>query len=116
MVQPIRDRLRADLTTAMKARAADEVASLRIALAVLANAEAVPSDTGARVDPLGDHGLGSAEAARRDLSEADVRALLDAERATLAEEAQALRTQGADGAADELEARRALLGRYLEGG
>jgi hypothetical protein len=99
----------------MKARAADEVATLRIALAVLANAETVPSDAGPRVDPLGDHGLGRAEAERRELSEADVRALLEAERATLAEEARALRDQGADAAADELEARRAIFGRYLEG-
>lgn len=82
---PLRDRLRAALLEARRARDAETVSTLRTALAALENAEAVPVATtsGAIEDtPLG---AGSTEAQRRVLSEADELAVLDAEIASLVE-------------------------------
>ena len=80
--ESLEQRLRRALPAAMKARDRAEVEVLRTTLAAIANAEAVaapdaPTDggviAGARI------GLGSGEAARRDLSDADVAAIVQAE-------------------------------------
>ena len=86
---PLRDRIRAALLDARRARDAETVSTLRTALAALENAEAVPTDQSAGA--LGDSpvGVGATEAERRVLSDADERAVLDAEIASLHEAGRA---------------------------
>ncbi|WP_377322501.1 hypothetical protein ACFJIY_23945 [Pimelobacter simplex] len=79
------DRLRADLTTALRARDRTRASVLRTVLGAIANAEAVPVPQAA--PPLAEGviagavvGLGAAEAPRRELREDDVRAIVVAER------------------------------------
>ncbi|WP_436699237.1 hypothetical protein [Nocardioides sp. BYT-33-1] len=81
------DRLRADLAAALKARDLRRVKVLRTVTAVIANAEAVPvtespTTTSTTSGPIAGAaaGLGSAEAARRELGDDDVRALVAGER------------------------------------
>lgn len=114
----MRSRLRADLTTALKARDRVAVTALRSALSAIENAEAIPVDDSAPSISGTEHvagavGLGAAEAARRELTDADVLAvLLDevAQRVTAADEYARLdRTD----AADRLRAEAAVLDRYL---
>lgn len=78
------ERLRADLTAALRRRDRSAVSTLRSVLATIANAEAVPVDD-RRVTVEGPvagavTGLGAAEAPRRELSEDDVRALVARDR------------------------------------
>ena len=76
--------LRADLVVAMNARHSETVALLRTVIAAIDNAQSVEMPTTPTV-PGGAHiagaqpGVGSTEAARRVLSDADVRALLQAQ-------------------------------------
>lgn len=78
----LRARLRAGLTTAMKARDRDAVAALRSALAAVDNAEAVPASPVAGPPATSEYvagtaaGLGSTEAARRQLTPDDLRAIM----------------------------------------
>lgn len=80
-VATVRAAMRKELVAAMKSRSAEAVSALRTALAAIDNAEAVPAG-----DPSGHRdaaiagatsGVGSSEAARRVLSIAEVRAVLD---------------------------------------
>jgi hypothetical protein len=80
----LRDRLRAALKAAMKARDAVAVAALRSALAAVGNAEAVAPAGGPA--PLTDGviagavaGVGATEAARRELTDDEVAAIVRAE-------------------------------------
>ncbi|MFL6113683.1 MAG: hypothetical protein ACJ786_20340 [Catenulispora sp.] len=79
-MQPLRDRLRAALPTALKNRDRATAATLRATLAAIENAEAVDAG-GVRAGAIESSpvGLGVAEAARRDLTEADVAAIVRAE-------------------------------------
>lgn len=77
----IRAALRADVTAAMKARDRDAVSALRTAIAAIDNAEAIATDADHGGQTSGDiagavGGVGSTEAARRDLTTPDVRAVL----------------------------------------
>ena len=81
----LRARLRADLTTAMKARDKEAVATLRSVLAAFDNAEAVPVPAPAAGPRASSEfvagtsvGLGSAEAARRELTLDDLHTVLRA--------------------------------------
>lgn len=81
-IVPLRDRLRAAVPAAMKARDRSTVAALRSALAAIDNAEAVdPADGAARAGAIETSpvGVGAAEVARRMLSEADVAAIVTTE-------------------------------------
>jgi uncharacterized protein len=78
------NRLRAALNEALRSRDSVAVAALRSALSAIANAEAVPSANTSRV--VGSEhvagavaGLGATEAARRELAEQDVAAIVGAE-------------------------------------
>ena len=78
------DRLRSDLTTALRARDRTTATVLRTVLGAIANAEAVPVPQAA--PPVAEGaiagaslGLGATEAPRRELDEDDVRAILVAE-------------------------------------
>lgn len=81
----MRAQLRAALTAAIKARDPVAVSALRSGLAAIANAEAVdaasmqPSITDESEFAGAVLGLGAGEVARRELSEADVRAILRTE-------------------------------------
>jgi len=103
---PIPERMRTDLVAALKAGDAVRTSALRTALAAVANAEAV--------DPAGPTvttGL-PGDVARRALTDADVVAVLAAERDDLRDQAAALRARGRD-EADDLDAKAAVLAAYL---
>jgi len=73
----LKQRLRADLKSAMQAKAADEVRTLRRLIGALDNAEAVPvAEEKYRTRTFGEAGI---EVARRELDQAAVDALLLAE-------------------------------------
>jgi uncharacterized protein YqeY len=78
---PLRERMTSALTASMKARDRVAVAALRSALARVANAEAVPVDSVPRAGAVeaAAVGIGAADAARRELTEADVRRVVEAE-------------------------------------
>ena len=84
MSTDLRALLQSSLLPAMRAGDKDTVAVVRSALAAIANAEAVPVES---ATPLTDGpiagaavGLGSTEAARRELSEDEVREIVEGER------------------------------------
>lgn len=93
---PLRDRMAAALTSSMKARDRVAVAALRSALARVANAEAVHIDTAPRAGALHDApvGAGAADAPRRELTEGDVREVVEAEVAEHERSAQHLADAG----------------------
>lgn len=76
-VTSLRERLRAALKPAMKARDTGAVSALRSALAAIDNAEAVDAgDVRAGAVEESPVGLGAAEAARRDLTEVEIEAIV----------------------------------------
>ena len=77
----LRDRMGAALTASMKGRDRAAVAALRSALARVSNAEAVPVDSAPRAGAIEQArvGAGAADAPRRELTEADVRGIVEAE-------------------------------------
>ncbi|HET7414863.1 MAG TPA: GatB/YqeY domain-containing protein [Arthrobacter sp.] len=80
----MRENMRHDLKTAMKARDQTAVAALRSALAAIDNAEAVQIDHAAMEHGSGGVagsavGLGAAEAERRELAAADIQAIMETE-------------------------------------
>ncbi|MFJ8039702.1 hypothetical protein ACIRBX_04190 [Kitasatospora sp. NPDC096147] len=112
---PLRERLRTDLTAALKGRDRATASVLRATLGAIENAESagVPAGTGPLAVELVPLGLGTAEAERRVLTEADV---ADVVRAELAEREDAAaeyeRLERAEQAA-VLRTEAALLARYL---
>ncbi len=114
----MRDRLRHDLTLALKARDSVAVAALRSAIAAIDNAEAVDAD-GVRPSTTSEHiagateGVGSSEVARRELGVSEVREILRTqveERSLAAAEYEKL---GREDAAARLRREASLLGAYL---
>ncbi len=113
-------RLRATLTTAMKARDRDAVAALRAALAAIDNAGAVAPTVDAHALSEGPiagavAGLGAAEATRRELGDDEIAALVwtevtDREDAAIGYD-QAGRDDHAQRLRDEAAALRDVLGR-----
>ena len=116
----LRHALRRDLAMAMKARQPDAVAALRAAIAAIDNAEAVPAPE-ARQAATSSHiagaraGLGAAEAARRDLSDSDQRAVLREQITGYTTEADRYEALGQPAAAACLRAQAHLLSAYLLG-
>lgn len=115
----MRANLRDDLTAALKARDRVAVAALRSALAAIENAEAVPVshelDSAVGDQHFGGSagGLGAAEAERRHLTEADLRAIVGSEvreRVAAAAEYEGL---GQPAVAERLRAEAQVLDRYL---
>lgn len=113
----LRDRMRADLLAARKARDADAVTALRTALAELDNAEAVAPS--AIDDPGSEHvagataGVGSSEAERRELALPQVRALLRSQVEERTTEAARYDDLGRPDDAERLRREAAALGPYL---
>jgi uncharacterized protein len=77
----LRERMGAALTASMKARDRVAVAALRSALARVANAEAVHVDSAPAAGALEEApiGAGAADAPRRELTEAEVHEIVEAE-------------------------------------
>lgn len=100
----MQERLRADLLAAMRAKDQTRLKTLRAAMAAIANAEAVDAATAP---------AGATEVARRQLTDDDVRAVIEAERAELAAAAADLRANDRPDEAQHLEARRSILDAYL---
>lgn len=77
----LRERLAAALPEAMRGRDRVAVSALRSALARISNAEAVHIDTVPRAGAVHEAamGAGAADAPRRELTEAEVRAVVEAE-------------------------------------
>lgn len=106
----LKERLRADLKAAMQSRAVDEVRVLRVLIAALDNAEAVPSEEKPYTPrAFGDPG---GEVARLDLDEAAVEALLADEVAARLSAAADYRSHGRSDEALRLEAEAAVVERY----
>ena len=116
--QALRAALRRDLVSAMKAREAESVAALRTAIAAIDNAEAVPAE-GTRQATTSRHfagaraGVGATEAARRELSGGDIRAILDDQIAGYTREADGYDALGQADAARRLRNQARLLAAYL---
>lgn len=110
----VRQQLQADLKAALKAR--DQVASstIRSLLGAIANAEAVEApaeDRGAA--PLGAVGVGVGEVARRELSEADILAIIRADAAERAEALAHAERHAPPETVERLRAESGVLARYL---
>lgn len=110
----MKDRLRADLRAAMKARVAGEAAVIRALVAALDNAEAPP------IGKASDGGLGhafasgDAEVERLLLGEADVRRVLLAEIAEREAAAAEMQRLGQSDRAAALRSEIAVARRYLD--
>lgn len=147
MTEPLRDRLRAAIPAAMKARDRATASTLRATLAAIENAEAVdvealgvealdaaapdagtaqPSGTAPRSGSLTGGGgrrvgaieasavgIGVAEVARRELTEADVAAIVRAEIAEREHAAEIYETSGHADQATELRAAASVLSAFL---
>lgn len=105
----LQQRMKADLTAALRERDRPAIATLRTALAAVSNAEAVPASTDYREPVLGR----SYEVARRELTEEQIAAILCAEadeRRAAIDEYESL---GVAPAAGRLRAELDVLNRYL---
>lgn len=100
----MKERLRADLLAAMKAKDETRLKVLRATLAAIGNAEAVDPKTVP---------AGVTEVPRRELTDDDIRSVIDFERAELEAAATELAANGRDDEADALRRRRAMLDRYV---
>jgi uncharacterized protein YqeY len=100
----MQERLRADLLAAMKAKDEVRLKTIRAAMAAIANAEAVDPSTAPK---------GATEVARRELTDDDVRAVIQSEQAELDAAAAELRANGRPDDATALEHRRSILDAYL---
>ena len=105
----------------MRKRDRDAVRVLRTVLSAIANAEAQPdlddtpmSQRSQGVIAGAAEGLGSGEVARRELSERDVRAVVEGERDERRAAADDLAARGEAVAADRLRAEATLLEGYLD--
>jgi len=113
--EPLRDRLRAALPAALKARDRATAATLRSTLAAIDNAEAVDAgDAGAGAIETSAVGIGVAEVARRELTEADVAAIVRAEIAERERAAEVYAGAGRTEQATELRAAATMLAGFLE--
>lgn len=114
----LRSRLRAGLTTALRERDLATVRVLRTCLATIENAEAVPApepgtdEKGSR-HLAGATGVDAAEAARRELTEEDVRDLVTADRDERRRAADEMARYGSGDRAERLRAEAAILDGYL---
>ena len=118
--QALRAALRLGLTAALKARDRDALAALRTAIAAIDNAEAVPVPApDAALPATSAHiagarsGLGSSEAARRELSASELRDILRGQIAEHISEAGRYDTLGQADAAERLRRQAHALTAYL---
>lgn len=112
---PLRDRLRAALPAAMKARDRATASTLRATISAIENAEAVDAGS-ARAGAIEASavGIGVAEAARRELTEADVVAIVRTEIDERQQAAEVYEGSGHAEKAAELRSAAAALSAFLE--
>jgi len=111
----LKERLRTDLLAAMRARASDHVRVVRMLLAAVDNAEAVPiASEGAATPPTGTRAFGdpSGEVPRREVDAAAIEALLAAEAETRRAAAAFCDRHGQAGEAERLRKEAELVERY----
>ena len=107
----VRAQMQADLKEAMKARDPSRVAVLRATLGAVANAEAVAPPGG----PISlTAAAGTTEVARRELSAAEVRSIIDREKAELLAAAEEREALGLHDDAAELRGQASLLDAYVD--
>ncbi|MBR7839812.1 GatB/YqeY domain-containing protein [Actinospica durhamensis] len=113
--EPLQQRLRTALPTAMRARDKVALAVLRSTLAAIENAEAVelPATPGSLAIEQTPVGAGAAEAPRRELTEADVERIVRAELAERDRAAQAYDQAGQPAQAEQLRTENRILTAYL---
>lgn len=112
----LRDRLRRDLRAAMKSRKPEAVSALRALIAAVDDAEAVqpgPPPSAAGVIAQSSPGIGSAEAPRRELSAADLGAIVEDLVTDYHWQAVQYRALHQDDAAGRLDRTAAVLRTYL---
>ncbi|MGW5353962.1 hypothetical protein ACWERV_26010 [Streptomyces sp. NPDC004031] len=112
----LQQRLRAALPAAMRARDKATLALLRSTLAAIENAEAVDlpdAPRGSLAIEQTPVGAGAAEAARRELTEADVEGIVRAELAEREAAAEAYDRAGQAAQAEQLRAGVAVVSAYL---
>lgn len=105
MSADLRERLEADLRTAIRQQQAARISVLRTTLAALSNAEAV--DTTAFAPSV-------TEVPRRELDDGEIRSIVERERDELRTTAHRMRRVGADARARELLGQARILDDYLE--
>jgi hypothetical protein len=119
MGEPLRHRLQTALRVALKDRDKAAVDAIRSVLAAIDNAEAVDAKPASTTAPTSSHiagavsGAGAAEAARRELSEDDVRAIVRAEVRHLRSNADEYQRLGKDEDAARLRAQADVLDVHL---
>jgi len=111
----LKARLRDDLKTAMRTRNALDIAVLRVIIAALDNAQAVPLPEGRQRYVVREFGDGSAEAPRLRLAEEDVRNLLIQEVRDREDAAAQFEDLGRADRAAALRLEAAIVSRYLPG-
>ena len=115
MTEPLRDRLRAALPVALKARDRATASTLRSTLAAIENAEAVDAGSvRAGAVEASAVGIGVAEAERRVLTEEDVVAIVRAEIAEQERAAEVYEASGRSDKAAELRSAAEALAAFLE--
>ena len=105
-------RLRADLKAAMQNKRAVEMKTLRMLLGAIDNAEAVPVEQ-PRTYVTHAFGAGTAEVARRNLSDEDLQALLAREIASRRATAEEMTRLGRPDRAEPLTVEAAIIAQYL---
>lgn len=112
--------LQAALPQALRSRDADAASAVRTALGAISNAEAVPVADGGPTRASSEHvagaalGLGAAEAARRELSPAEVRTIVEGEVRERLDAAEEAERGGATAYAERLRREAAALRSVLE--
>ena len=106
----LRERLEADLKTAMRERDRTRVSILRTTMSALSNAEAVDSSASRP-----QRGVYASEVARRELTDDEILAVLERERAELLASVGEYEAGGQHDAAAELRTKAAVLDGYLGG-
>ena len=110
----MRTDLRRDLTSAMRARDRAAVSALRSALSAIENAEAVPIEQRSPADGVGPvAGAGATDVARRELTDADVLAIVEREAGDRTDSAEQYDRLGQHDHAQRLRAEADVLSRYL---
>jgi hypothetical protein len=121
--EQLKQRLRHDLTSALKARRRDEATALRILIGSIDNAESVEAQIFPPSAEASEHvagtvaGVGGGDVRRRQLSESDLQQIVAREVSELREQAERLDAQGRADAAARLRSEAEILTRYrLDGG
>lgn len=116
----MRDRLRQDLAAALKARDRAATAALRSTIAAIENAEAVDPGHAGTLPASSSHiagasaGVGSSDVPRRELTAADLQAIVRREIDDRRRAAREYTELGRTEAADRLSAEADVLARYIE--